>query len=45
MQGEYREYGIENIYSIDPDAIAQQALLNLALTRGKGDVTKPTPHP
>lgn len=44
MQAEYRECGIENTYSVDPDAIAQQTLLNLALTRGKGDVTRPTSH-
>lgn len=44
MQGEYREYGIENTYSVDPDAIAQQTLLNLALTRGRGDITKPASH-
>lgn len=41
---EYREHGIENVHSIDPDAIAQQTLLNLALTRGRGDVTGPASH-
>ena len=38
MHTTYRSAGILEMYTVDPDAVAQQVLLNLAVTRGQGRI-------
>ncbi len=38
MQTTYKNVGVLDRYTVDPDAVAQQVLLNLALTRGLGRI-------
>lgn len=38
MHTTYKNIGVHHRYTVDPDAVAQQVLLNLAMTRGQGRI-------